>query len=210
MVRAAVQAIIRFSFRVLCRVQVEGWENVPAAGPALLASNHISIFDAPFIFSRLTRPDSTSLIAANYRSNLFIRGLVETADGIWINREETDFRALRAALAYLQAGGLLGIAPEGMRSKTGGLIPAKTGVAYLAHRANCLVIPAAIWGTETIKTDLRRLRRPAIHMRVGAPIHLPPLERGDRSAALQRNTDLLMRHIAALLPEAYRGVYGVD
>jgi 1-acyl-sn-glycerol-3-phosphate acyltransferase len=101
----------------------------------------------------------------------------------------------------------LGIAPEGTRSLTGAMIPAKTGVAYLADKAGVPIIPVAIWGTEKAVAQLKRLRRPDIHVRFGKPLDLPKLERGDREAALQRNTDLIMCSIARMLPEKYRGVY---
>jgi 1-acyl-sn-glycerol-3-phosphate acyltransferase len=74
-------------------------------------------------------------------------------------------------------------------------MPAKTGVAYLAGRAGVFVAPVGIWGTENAMAQLCRLRRPLIHIRFGKPFHLPPLERGDRSIGLQKNT---MRSCAIL------------
>jgi 1-acyl-sn-glycerol-3-phosphate acyltransferase len=207
MLRALIRSIIRCLFKLLSRLDVHGLENIPATGPGILAANHLGRLDSPLIFSLVERTDITSLVADKYRNNVLVRPLVNAVHGIWINREQADFRALRQALKYIQAGGLLGIAPEGTRSRTGALMDAKTGAAYLAGRAGVFVVPAGIWGTETALAQLFRLRRPLIHIRFGEPFQLPPLERGDRSAGLQENTDEIMCHIAALLPPDYRGVY---
>jgi 1-acyl-sn-glycerol-3-phosphate acyltransferase len=207
MLRALIRSIIRLLFKLLSRLDVQGLENIPPTGPGILAANHLGRLDSPLIFSLVDRTDITSLVADKYQNNPLLRPLVNAVHGIWINREQADFRALHLALDYIESGGLLGIAPEGTRSRTGALMPAKTGVAYLAGRAGVFVVPAGIWGTEKAMAQLYRLHRPLIHIRFGQPFHLPPLERGDRSAALQKNTDEIMCQIAALLPPAYRGVY---
>lgn len=207
MLRALIRSIIRLLFKLLSRLDVQGLENIPPTGPGILVANHLGRLDSPLVFAIVDRTNTTSLVADKYRNNLLLRPLVNAVHGIWINREQADFRALRLALEYIEGGGMLGIAPEGTRSKTGALMPAKTGAAFLAGRAGVFVVPAGIWGTETAIAQLRRLRRPPIHIRFGQPFHLQPLEHGDRSAALQKNTDEIMCHIAALLPPAYRGVY---
>jgi len=207
MLRALIRSIIRLLFRLLSRLDVLGLENIPPTGPGILAANHLGRLDSPLIFSLVERANITSLVADKYQNNFLLRPLVNAVHGIWINREQADFHALRRALEYIEGGGMLGIAPEGTRSRTGALMPAKTGVAYLAGRADVQVVPAGIWGTETAMAQLYRLRRPLIHIRFGKPFRLPPLEHGDRSAGLQKNTDEIMCQIAALLPPAYRGVY---
>jgi len=207
MLRSFLRSIVRFLFALLTRLETEGLENVPAEGGAILAANHLSRVDSPLIFSLIEREDVTGLVADKYQKNLFLHPLIEAVGGIWINREQADFQALRVAREYLQKGGLLGIAPEGTRSHTGTLRQAKTGVAYLADKANVPIVPIAIWGTEKTFKELRYFRRARIKVRVGKPFRLPPLERNNRSGSLQRNTDELVCRIAALLPLEYRGVY---
>jgi len=87
---------------------------------------------------------------------------------------------------------------------------AKTGVAYLADKAGAPVIPAAIAGTDQIFQAWGKLRRPKVVLRFGEPFRLPPLDRKNRAAQLQENTDAIMLRIAAMLPEEYRGVYADD
>jgi 1-acyl-sn-glycerol-3-phosphate acyltransferase len=207
MLRAVLHGIVRILFRVISRLDVTGQENLPVYGAAILASNHIHLLDAPLIFAAVERKDLIALVGHTHRKTWWLRGLVEATNGIWINRDTADLHALRAAREHLEGGGLLGIAPEGTRSRTGALIHAKTGVAYLADKANVPIIPVAIWGTETIVAHLRRLRRAHVSIHFGEAFLLPPLGHGDRSEALQNNTDELMAHIAAMLPENYRGVY---
>jgi 1-acyl-sn-glycerol-3-phosphate acyltransferase len=207
MIREFLHWGVAFLFKILSRLEVIGLENVPSSGAVLLAPNHLNILDPPLMFALLERKDITALAADKHKQNAIYRWLIESAGGIWINREEADFNALRLARAHLQAGGLLGIAPEGTRSRTGALIPAKTGIAYLADRAGVPVVPAALYGTEDALQQLLRFHRPAIHIQFGDPFRLPPIERKTREADLQRNTDEIMCRIAVMLPEKYRGVY---
>src|SRR5690554_764101 len=207
MIRTVLKIIVGFLFKLLSHVHVTGLENVPQNGGVILAVNHLSYLDAPLIFVVSTRDDVTALVTSKYQKHWLFRRLINGVRGIWINREEADVHALKAALAYLQQGGALGIAPEGTRSTTGSLIPAKTGAAYLATKAGVPIVPVAVTGTETAVRKLLSFRRPHIILRFGKPFHLPPLDRKDRAGSLQRNTDAIMCRIAALLPPEYRGVY---
>jgi 1-acyl-sn-glycerol-3-phosphate acyltransferase len=206
-IRSAIRWIIWLIFRLLSRVNVSGLENVPRRGGILMAINHLSRVDPPLIYYLVGRNDASALVADSYRGNPLFRLVVNAVGGIWINRQEADIHALRLARSHLQGGGLLGGAPEGTRSHTGALIPAKTGVAYLADKADVPVLPAAISGTETAFAQLFRLRRPQIEVRFGEPFRLPPIDRRDREACLQRSTDEIMCRIARMLPPQYWGVY---
>lgn len=205
--RRIIIAIIRLILKLFTRVQVIDLENVPRQGAVILAINHMSLADPPLAAVVINRPDMTALVGDTHQKNLGLRLLVNGMGGIWINRQAADLHALRQGLDYLTKGGLLGIAPEGTRSRVASMIPAKTGVAYLADKAKVLIIPTAISGTEVVFHDMLLLRRPKITIRFGQPLYLPPLERKDREAGLQRNTDEIMCRIAAMLPEKYWGVY---
>ncbi len=205
--RRWLQRVLRFLFHLLTRVEVHGWERIPSQGGAILAVNHLSRLDPPLIFVLCERDDLTALVAEKYRRLPFYRQLIDTVDGIWINRFAPDARALRRALRHLRQGGLLGVAPEGTRSPTQALIPAKPGVAYLAAMADVPVVPIAIYGTERWWRALLRLRRATIHVRVGRPFRLGPIPRQQRDAWLRAKTDEIMLRIAAMLPPSYRGVY---
>jgi 1-acyl-sn-glycerol-3-phosphate acyltransferase len=205
--RNLIHSIVRALFRFLSRLEVVDLDNVPAQGACILAVNHLSRLDPPLVFAVIDRPDLTALVTTKYKRFPFYRFLVDAVGGVWIRREEADMSALRESLGILRAGGAIGIAPEGTRSPTGGLLPAKTGVAYLADKAPAPVVPVAITGNEGAWLRLLRLRRPRIRIQFGAPLHFPPVQRQDREATLQAHTDEIMCRMAAMLPPSYRGVY---
>ncbi len=205
--RAILRAIVRFLFVLLSRLDIQGLDNIPKEGCAILSANHLGRLDSALIFILLDRTDATGMVGDTYKKNLFFRWLIESVNGIWVNRGQADLSALREAREYLQKGGLLGIAPEGTRSRTGALQQAKTGVAYLADKTGAPIIPIAISGTEKVFRELGRLHRPRIRVRIGELFTLPPLDRRNRNLSLDRNTDEIMCHIAAMLPSQYRGVY---
>lgn len=206
--RRTLQAILMFLFRTLARLEIRHLERLPRTGGTLLVGNHLGIVDGPLYFAVLPRQDSTGLAAKKHQQNPLFRWIVDRAGGIWIEQDSADFHALRAAKEHLQGGGLLGVAPEGTRSPTGQLVQGKPGAAFLAASAGDIpIVPAAITGTANAFTQLLHLHRPHITVTFGEPFHLPPLDRKDREAALQRSTDEMMCRIAALLPPEYRGVY---
>ncbi len=205
--RKTLRTIVRFLFDHFSRLQVVGMDNLPTDSSYMLAVNHLGRLDAPLVFSLIEHERLTALVADKYMTRPFFRWIVNQVNGIWINRDEVDIQALKAARDYLRTGGILGIAPEGTRSKTGELQEAKTGVAYLADKANVPVIPVGISGTEKALDELLHFRRPEIRIVFGRPVCLPSIERRSRSEDLQRNADEIMCRIAALLPAAYRGVY---
>jgi 1-acyl-sn-glycerol-3-phosphate acyltransferase len=194
-------------FSIFTKLDVRGLNHIPSTGHAIICSNHLSIFDSPLIFIHLTRDDATALVATKHRSNLLMRLVVNAAGGTWLNRDFTDPQAIRTAVNILKSGGILGIAPEGTRSVTGGLLPGKPGVAYLADKAEAPIAPIAIEGTESILSSFHRFKRPRVTLTVGPPFSLPKVERKTRAEDFQRNTDEIMCQIAVLLAPKYRGVY---
>jgi 1-acyl-sn-glycerol-3-phosphate acyltransferase len=169
--------------------------------------NHLSRLDPAVAYVTIDREDMTALVADKYKATPGISWLVNIFNGIWVNREDVDMKAIRAARDYLRSGGALGIAPEGTRSQTKALIQAKTGVAYLADKAQVPLVPIAIWGSERAFRDLAHFRQAKINIRFGKPFNLEPLDRMDRNGSLQRNTDEIMCRIAAMLPPEYWGEY---
>ncbi len=205
--RRTLRRLINFLFRTLSKLEVIGLENIPPEGGYIIAVNHLSRLDPPLGFALVDRDDLTAIVTDKYKNNLLISPIVNFLNGIWIDRDIADFHAIREARKYLKAGWILGIAPEGTRSTIGALLPAKTGVAYLADKVNIPIIPAAIYGTENAIRQLFRLRRPHIHMHFGESFLLPKVERASRTEDLEQNTDEIMCQIAVMLPPSYRGPY---
>ncbi|MBU4225311.1 MAG: 1-acyl-sn-glycerol-3-phosphate acyltransferase [Chloroflexi bacterium] len=205
-----IRFFIRLILRLIARVELTGWENLPAAKGYVIASNHIGRLDAALVYYALDRPDIIMLIAEKYRKNAFWRWLAKQVDGIFIDRFNPDIRALREAMKRLQRGGVLAIAPEGTRSKTGTLIEAKPGGIYLAWKAGVPILPVALTGTQdaVVKERLTHFKRLQIKVTMGPAFTLPQEAKGkDREALLQEYTDEVMCRIAALMPEEMRGEY---
>jgi 1-acyl-sn-glycerol-3-phosphate acyltransferase len=129
-----------------------------------------------------------------------------------VDRQGADLSALREAQSVIHDGILLLMFPEGTRSKDRQLHDGFPGSALIAYRTGAPIIPIAIWGTERISWPwlfFKPRMGPKVHVRVGAPFFPPKAER-ITSAQAREATDDIMRHIAALLPEQYRGKFGGD
>lgn len=195
--------------RLTTRTKLIGAENIPPDPPYLLVTNHLSAFDIPVLSSAI--PHAVRALAAiEHRSNPLFAPVLAASGAIWVRRGEFDRQALRESLAVLRRGEVLGVAPEGTRAnESHALQEAKAGAAYVATRADVPIVPVGIAGTEKIKSSLLRLRRAPVQVAIGEPFRLP--ESGHvRSERLQDYTDLIMRRIAELLPERYRGVYAEE
>jgi 1-acyl-sn-glycerol-3-phosphate acyltransferase len=202
-----LRRILDLAFAVTTIRRVEGLSNLPPTGRFLLVFNHLSNFDPHLIFTLVERPDAAGLVAANYRHNSAARFLVESTGGLWLRRGDGDRATLRAALSLLEDGWMIGIAPEGGRSRTGGLREGRPGPAFLAIRTGAPVVPVAVTGTERISRSLPRMRRTRVTIRFGSPFLLPAMPSRGRKQHLRAATDTIMCRIAALLPSEYRGVY---
>jgi 1-acyl-sn-glycerol-3-phosphate acyltransferase len=196
----------RFLIPLFADLRVTGLEHVPAEGPFIAAANHLSMADIPILMAVL--PRRPSIMA---RDSLFekpwLRPLLEWGDGIPVRRGAVDRQALRTAEERLSRGIPFGIFPEGTRIKTGALGPGKAGAGMIALRTGAPVLPVAFTGTHTVFRGRRPhfLRRPRATMTIGAPI--PPRELA-AAGGIEAATELIMRHIAALLPPEARGQYG--
>jgi 1-acyl-sn-glycerol-3-phosphate acyltransferase len=210
--RTFLRSIFRLIFKVLYRVSIEGLENVPPGGAYLVAHNHISIVEPPFIISFW--PQVLEAIGA---SEVFSRRgqalIVRLYHGIPVHRGQFDRTMIDKVVQVLESGRPLIIAPEGGRSHEPGLKRAWPGIGYLVEKCKVPVIPVGVVGsTSGLLRQALRLKRPRLTMRIGPQVELPPPpeETPALRAARQSNADLIMVQIAALLPNAYRGVYAVS
>lgn len=204
----ALRATFAFLFKLLSKVEVSGFENLPTSGGFIVSPNHLSILDAPLMFSLLKGHTATAFVGDTYRRQPFIKFIVRSIDVIWVQRGSIGPSTLKYAIQALRRGSLLGVAPEGTRSKTGGLIEGKTGAAFLAAAAGVPIIPVAFNNTEKILPAIMRLQRARVTVSIGQPIYFQSATgRRPDSATLETQTDELMCRIAAMLPPERRGVY---
>lgn len=208
-IRGCMRPPFRLLFNLLSRVRITGLENVPRQGPYLVAINHISLYEPPFILAFWPLAlEAAGAIEIWERPGQNV--LVRLYGGIPVHRGEFDRRVVEDIIAVLKSGQPLLIAPEGGRTHSIGMRRANPGVAYVADQARAPVVPVGILGsTDDFLQRALHGQRPTLEMRIGSAFTLPPLEgRGAaRRLARQRNADLIMLHIAALLPMEYHGAY---
>jgi 1-acyl-sn-glycerol-3-phosphate acyltransferase len=201
-----IRGVIRFLLFVLARVEVVGMEHIPDKGPYLLITNHLHWLDAPAVMAIL--PHRAHVFAAEKWEKHWILGpLMRSLDAIFVQRGEVDRKALRRALSVLGGGGILGMAPEGTRSKTGALQRGRSGAAYMAYRTGVPLVPVVTWGQKRVFSSLRRLQRARMHIVFGEPFAPSPVEGKVKAAQVHALTEEMMYRLAAMLPPEYRGVY---
>ena len=207
--RRVLRPIFRLVFHTLSDIKIIGRENVPRQGGYIITINHVSFFEPPFTMAFWpTPPEGVGAIEIWSRPGQAI--LVRLYHAIPIHRGEFDRQALETMIEVLQSGRPLLIAPEGGRTHDLGMRRALPGVAYVIEKTGVPVIPVGIVGaTDDFLDRALHLKRPALEMRIGQPLHLPSVEgKGvERREALQANADQIMQAIAALVPPEYQGVY---
>jgi 1-acyl-sn-glycerol-3-phosphate acyltransferase len=207
MKREILHFLLDNALRLFTRTEFMQCENIPKTGGFILATNHNSRLDSPILYSNPVRKDLIALIATEYRSNLFFWIILQAAEVIWLDRSKADFSAFRKAVDTIKQGHVIGIAPEGTRSRVGQMLEGKPGVLLLTTRADVPIVPVGITGTEDMMQKIRSWHKPKITVRFGKAFTLPPISRENRDEAMQQNTTEVMCQIAALLPENYRGFY---
>ena len=198
--------IDQVGFRLLAKFAgAKDLDHLPKSGPAIIMMNHIALIDPIVVLSCLPRN-----IVPMARHDAFRVPFWGIFPRLWevipVRRGEADRQALQKALAVLQAGEVVLVAPEGTRNPQ--LQQGKVGIAYLAARSGAPVVPAAVEGT-TGYPSLRLDRRdePGATVRLGRPFRFKPTQGRLGRQLLRKMTDEAMFLLASLLPEARRGVY---
>lgn len=206
-----VVSVIRFVLRLFLAVmgshKVTGRENVPVQGPYIVVVNHMSATDAPLLYLCLPRVKLRFFAGEKWEKHFFFGPMLRLVGAVYIDRYNVDRKALREALDALADGSVFGLAPEGTRSRTRQMIPAKEGAAYLASRAGVPILPVGVVNTDLWSSNLKRLRRTPFECHFGEPFVLPDLGHRAKGEDLAAYTHLIMAHIAALLPARYHGYY---
>lgn len=197
----------KFGLRVLCRVHSEEMKKIQPSGPLILYSNHTGSIEAPIFYGELAPRPVTGLAKVESWDNWLINRVFTIWNLIPIRRGESDMDAMRAALGALEQNNILGIAPEGTRNRTGGLLRAKPGIVMIATRSDAPLQAIAHWGGENFRDNLKRFKRTDFHIRVGPVFHLDARGARITKEIRQQMVDEMMYQLAKLLPPEYRGEY---
>jgi len=199
--------------RLLYRPQVEGLENIPDHGAAILASNHLSFSDSIFL-PLMCKRHITFLAKAEYFAGKGIKGwltrvFMKGVGQVPIDRSGGSDAALNTALRVLGEGELLGIYPEGTRSPDGRLYRGKTGVARMALEAGVPVIVVAMIGTREIQRPgklMPSIRR--VGIKIGKPLDFSRYEGMENDRFVLRSmTDEIMYELMELSGQEYVDLY---
>ena len=198
--------VMKLLLLTLTRWRVRGKQNVPREGPLIVVANHLSLADPPLLSASMPRR-----IVFMAKEELFgwhpLSPLVRSFGTIRVRKNLADRRALTQARQVLSRGMALGMFPEGSRSRDHTLQPAYPGAALLALNTSTPILPVAITGTEKVGGMGWLLRR-RIEVNIGQPFSLTSDPAQDRKQQIAQGTDIIMRHVAELLPPEYRGKYG--
>lgn len=201
----------------LWRPWIEGEENVPEAGPALMASNHISAGDTlmlpAMIHRRMVFPAKSEAFHGKDLRSRVVAWFLKAVGMHPMDRSggRASAESLVEVSEVLEEGDLLGIYPEGTRSPDGRLYKGKTGVARLTLHSGAPVIPVAMINSQLVKGPfgIPLMRRPGI--RIGRPLDFSEYRGRDNDRQVLRwITDRIMAAIAELSGQEYVDVYGTS
>ena len=195
--RQTLGRALRFCFRPRYR----GQDHVPVDGPVIIAANHLSHIDPAFIMTATPRP-VTYLSKQEHFDGRLRRALFSRMGVIPVDRDAGGSDALAEVEAILRGGGVVGIFPEGTRSRDGEMGRGRTGVARLAAATGAAVVPVAIRETDRVIPVGKRVPRlwRRFYYEFGEPLYFTAKEANHE--ALREFTDEIMDAITALSEEA--------
>jgi 1-acyl-sn-glycerol-3-phosphate acyltransferase len=203
---------------LLFRPRVEGRENIPHTGPAILVSNHISAGDTfllpAMIRRRLTFPAKQELFHGRGIKGRLLAWFLTNVGQVPLNRSggRASASSMDEVIQVLRDGKLLGIYPEGTRSPDGRLYKGKTGVARLVLQAGVPVIPVGVINTQFVPSMIPKIpimRRPVI--KIGRPLDFSAYAAaGNNREVLRWITDQIMDQVMILSGQEYVDAYGTS
>ena len=209
--------VIGPTLHLLGRPRVSGLEYVPASGPAILASNHLSFIDSMYLPLMISRPvvfpAKAEYFSAKGPLGRMWAAYLRSTNQLEIDRNEARSAqaTLEAAADILRGGDLFGFYPEGTRSPDGRLYRGRSGLGWLVMNTGAPVLPVAMIGTRKMLPPGAPLPRPTrIDIKIGKPMEFGHLA-GDPPARARRTiADEVMRVIADLSGQEYVHEYASD
>ncbi|PLX21358.1 hypothetical protein C0584_02920 [Candidatus Parcubacteria bacterium] len=189
--------------------KIEGMHHIPKNGPVIIASNHESYFD--FIIFYAISPRKVQYLAAEkFYASKFWKPLMVATGQIKVERTSGDKASVHEKAQYvLKNEGMLGIFPEGTRSRTGEMGKAFTGVTKFALTSKAPIIPVGIEGTFEILPPHKKIPKlKKCNIKISEPVHHHDhFEKEHTEELLRKLTDDLMNLIAALIGKEYKHHY---
>lgn len=210
---ATLRFIARKILPLIADIEVDGDITKLPRGGYMLASNHLGRLDSLVVYYVLDNDDLIHPLTDKYKKYWYGRLAGRIFNVTWLTRGEADMSAMREFISRLKKGAVMIIAPEGTRSKKVSLLKAEPGAIYIASTAKVGIIPVALTGTEDadVVARLKHFKKLKLTITTNGDIYYPPdiksVKGAERDKLLQDSIDELFCHIAAMLPESYRGYY---
>lgn len=196
---------LRAVLTVVGRWKALGRERIPAAGGLIVVSNHLSNADPPILGAGIARRRIRFMAKIELYKYPF--GVIPRLYGAFpVKRFDADLGALMNAERMLKRGEVIGMFPEGTRSRTGKIGKPHPGTAVIALRSGATVLPCAIAGTEQLRNPLNLLRKPRISVSIGEPIQIEQVKRPSEEQVTAL-TERIFGAITAMLPAKYIDTY---
>lgn len=209
--------IVNKYFRKYANIKVEGLEKVEKVeGPKIFICNHLSNADGLILDKILKEKYDPTFVAGIKLSNDPITRLgTMMVKNVGIKPNSADKEAITKIVKLVRGGENIMIFPEGTRSRTGSMIEAKKGILLIARLTKASIIPIGMTGTEILlpinkNGDMggEKFNYSDVNIKFGEPVSLPVKEKEeDKHVYDERCMEYIMKSIANLLPEKYRGVY---
>jgi len=197
--------VVRFLLLTLTHWKAEGRELVPREGSFIVVANHLSNAD-PGILAAGVLHRRITYMAKIERFESKIGVFIRLYGAFPVRRFEADVGALLTAERTLKRGGVIGMFPEGHRSRDGVFHKPHPGTAMIALRSGATILPCALIGTEVLANPFSLWRRPPMSVRVGEPIAVATVRR-PTEAQVTELSERIYTAIRDLLPERYTRPY---
>lgn len=181
------------------KVQYRGQENIPQDGPFIIAANHFNYFDPLMVALGIRNRQIHYMAKQEIFENPVGAAIFKGLNAFPVNRGKADIKAIKYACDILNGGNILGIFPEGTRSKTGDIGEAKFGVINIASKTKCDILPVSLYNEDHLKKHSR------VTVRFGEVIKYESLglDRRPTKEQIEEAADVLMNAITGLQSQGH-------
>lgn len=216
LVKMVSRKIVDYIIKKYTTIELNGVENLEnIKKPVIFICNHLSNSDALILDTVLRDQDVTYVAGIKLTQNPTTKIGTRLVKTTIVKPNSADKEGLTKVIKIVKEGGSIVIFPEGTRSRTGSMIEAKKGLLLIARVTGAPIIPIGIQGTEKFmpineEGDMaaESFNYSKVGINIGSEIHMPDREQGeDKAIYEERALSTLMKEVAKLIPESYRGVY---
>lgn len=179
------------------RWKIEGQKLIPAQGPLIVVCNHRSYWD-PILVGCAMKREVRFMAKAELFTYPILKNILYLVRAFPIKRGQSDRTALRTTLKLLKDDEVIGIFPEGTRSKTRELLPFKSGVSMMAYKADCPVLPMAVINSKKVLLGWWH----PVKVVIGEPIYFPLHDQRPSGEALEEMSARISQAVADLLQKS--------